>query len=308
MPKSAGGHVRPFRILTVCTGNVCRSPLAMALLRQDLPKELIEVNSVGIQASPDMEVPDQQLMIAQQLGLSGLEEHRAQPLVSDELDDYDLILGASLKHRRYLVQRDPRIVRKTFTLREFAHLASYVTLDDIRRAHSHDVSGRKAVVEAVSRKRGMVPRPPSDADFDVLDPYGKNTRAYRRSRDQIVPATQVTAEYFDRAIEVFPPFVSSIQSETASIPESLSLVEAIAPDQTARSGFDPSTVSTTRHTLPSSGRSSSIPQLPGTATVPTTSSHRGTASLPDLPKRRGVHSTPLPTRRTWRPLFRRGNR
>ena len=120
-----------FRILTVCTGNICRSPLAESILRQDLPAEHFTVSSAGIMAVPNGQVPDPQLRIGKAIGITDLDQHRAQSLTEGRLGLADLVLGLSRGHRKRTVRLDPVAVRKTFTLREFAHLAPYVTPEDV---------------------------------------------------------------------------------------------------------------------------------------------------------------------------------
>ena len=68
------------RILVVCTGNLCRSPLVEALLRRELAAEGIdaEVSSAGL-AAPLGASPDRRLRrVAGDLGVD-VDDHRSRP-------------------------------------------------------------------------------------------------------------------------------------------------------------------------------------------------------------------------------------
>ena len=74
-----------FRVLTVCTGNICRSPLAESLLREDLPAEFFTASSAGIMAVPNGQVPKTQVRIGEAMGIKDLPLHRAQMLTEVKL-------------------------------------------------------------------------------------------------------------------------------------------------------------------------------------------------------------------------------
>lgn len=192
-----------FRITTVCTGNICRSPLAESLLRAELPSGIFTVNSAGVAAVVQGTVPEQQLRIGDALGVTDLREHRAQALTPGMIGISDLILGMSRGHRKRLVRLDPQALRRTFTLREFAHLAEYVTPEDVEAALSDSANPLAAAVEAVARLRGMVPPLPSKAHQDIVDPFRKTRAVYRQSRDELVPAADITAAYLNGVVEIF---------------------------------------------------------------------------------------------------------
>ena len=192
-----------FRVLTVCTGNICRSPLAESLLREDLPAEFFTASSAGIMAVPNGQVPKPQVRIGEAMGIKDLPLHRAQMLTEGKLGVSDLVLALSRGHRKRIVRMDPQVVRKTFTLREFAHLASHVTPADVERCIPESVSTLHAAVEAVARMRGMVPPPGSMEDFDVIDPFRQSRAIYKLSRDQLVPAAETTAAYLNGILDIF---------------------------------------------------------------------------------------------------------
>ena len=71
-----------FRLLFVCTGNTCRSPLAQAIAERSLGRwgwDRVEIRSAGVSASPGGEASEGARVAAESSGLS-LEGHRATPL------------------------------------------------------------------------------------------------------------------------------------------------------------------------------------------------------------------------------------
>lgn len=90
----------PSRVLFVCTGNTCRSPLAEVLAR-NLSAKLglpgVEFRSAGTDAVPGMAASEEARRVAVRHGLS-LESHRARPLTSDLVDWAEVILCMDLSH------------------------------------------------------------------------------------------------------------------------------------------------------------------------------------------------------------------
>ncbi len=82
---------QPTRILMVCLGNICRSPLAEALLRKKVDSDKVEVDSAGLSSYHIGEPPcDSSIDIAAQHGLdiSGL---RARAFTTSDFDRFDKI-------------------------------------------------------------------------------------------------------------------------------------------------------------------------------------------------------------------------
>lgn len=81
------------KILMVCLGNICRSPLADGLLRKKV-EELnlpIEVDSAGTSGHHKGEKPDARMMeVAQRFG-TDLSFLRSRPITQEDLDEFDVI-------------------------------------------------------------------------------------------------------------------------------------------------------------------------------------------------------------------------
>lgn len=101
----------PFKILTVCTGNICRSPSAEVVLRDRLATaglgSLVTIDSAG---TADYHIGEPPSEPARRLGsLRGydLEPLRARQVSRDDFADFDLILAMDRGHLRQLKALQP---------------------------------------------------------------------------------------------------------------------------------------------------------------------------------------------------------
>lgn len=91
------------RVLLVCTGNICRSPLAEALLRRALAERGegaadIEVTSAGTGAWDGAPASEGAYLVGLERGLD-LSGHRARLLTRELVEQADLILTMARHHR-----------------------------------------------------------------------------------------------------------------------------------------------------------------------------------------------------------------
>ena len=196
-----------FRILTVCTGNICRSPLAEQLLKAAFQGvEHIEIDSAGTQAMIDHPMPEHSLEIAQDNKVVDSELHRGKQLLESHLDAADLILAMDRGHRRKVVELSPRATRKVFTVREFKRLIDVTTDEHLREeiatADGTPAGKLRAAVEAARLGRSDLLPLEDPADDDVVDPYGKEKAVYDASAQQLIPVVADVASYLRRALEI----------------------------------------------------------------------------------------------------------
>ena len=191
-----------FRILTVCTGNVCRSPLAEQLLRARLNPAVVTVKSAGVSALVGVGMPEPALEWANRLGVTDAASHVAQQVTAELVRGADLVLAMARDHRRALVELTPAATRKTFTVRELAHIAAGISDDELRQeiAGSTDPDEAiRAAVDLASAMRGVVEPVASPVDLDVVDPYRQAAAVYEKSASQLAPAVDAVALYLARA-------------------------------------------------------------------------------------------------------------
>ena len=174
----------PFRILTVCTGNICRSPMAERLL----------------QAGFDAMAPGEFTVASAGTGAlvgSGIEPHVAgfvnifggdssnftsRQLSTDILAGQDLVLAMSRAHRSRIVELSPGLLRRTFTLRELARLLPQVQGQD-------DVAASERWKAALARAlRLRTAHPAGPAEDDVVDPYRRSEEVYQQMVQELSPA------------------------------------------------------------------------------------------------------------------------
>lgn len=101
------------KILVVCHGNICRSPLAAAMLKAALPH--CRVESAGLQALVGHPADSSTQEVAMPEGLV-LQHHKGRQLSSEMLNDADLILVMSNSQRTAIGERSPSALGKTMLL------------------------------------------------------------------------------------------------------------------------------------------------------------------------------------------------
>ncbi|TFH72281.1 low molecular weight phosphotyrosine protein phosphatase [Gammaproteobacteria bacterium LSUCC0112] len=100
-------------ILVVCLGNICRSPVAEAMLKQALPQR--QIKSAGLTAMVGQGADATAAEIAKNDGLD-LSGHNATQLSSEMIQWADLILVMSQNQRSAIGEKNPAALGKTMLL------------------------------------------------------------------------------------------------------------------------------------------------------------------------------------------------
>ncbi len=110
------------RILLVCTGNICRSPMAERIMHQEFNErgEDVEIQSAGTGAWDGASASEGAYLISLENGLD-LSPHRAALLTRDLVEQADLILTMARHHRVRVEELGGS--GKTFLLGEYAGVA-----------------------------------------------------------------------------------------------------------------------------------------------------------------------------------------
>jgi protein-tyrosine phosphatase len=161
-------------ILVVCTGNICRSPMAEALLRAALVRRLggdaPPVSSAGVIGRAGGPAMEESVRAAAERGVD-ISGHVVTRLGRAQVADADLIVAMAGEHRAEIARAMPEAAAKTFTLKELVRLLERLPA----------VGGPFDLAEAARRadelrRSGFAG---NTHDEDIVDPLGMPFESYR---------------------------------------------------------------------------------------------------------------------------------
>lgn len=163
-----------FQILTICTGNMCRSPAAEALLAQAFANEpLIAVHSAGTRPALNASVDQHIDVLLRGCGIDAT-NHLTRPLSDKLVSHADLVLGMTKQHRSAAVRLVPAAVRRSFTLRGFASIAAAVPSTELDPSADSPADRIRRLISLAPGYRAL------DAAEDIEDPVGSDQATFDR--------------------------------------------------------------------------------------------------------------------------------
>lgn len=181
-----------FTILSVCTGNICRSPMAEQLLRAALEHEegtaggrLFAFSSAGVQTRDGYPMDPTSARLSARYG-GDTAGHSSARLTETLVGEADLMLTMTRDHLVDAARRFPSLLLRGFTLLEFARVLPFV-VSEVPLPSVDDPAARlRAVVRLAAANRGRAPG--ADRGDDIDDPIGRSEATHERVAAEIAEA------------------------------------------------------------------------------------------------------------------------
>jgi protein-tyrosine-phosphatase len=111
----------PQKILFVCTGNICRSPMAEGLLKKMVQDHQwsVETQSAGLAAFNGVPATQEAIEACKEKGID-ISAHQSQPLSKNLVLESTLILTMTDKHKESILRKMPQLADKVSLLSDFA--------------------------------------------------------------------------------------------------------------------------------------------------------------------------------------------
>jgi protein-tyrosine-phosphatase len=153
------------KILFVCTGNICRSPMAEGITKARVPSawtKRLRVSSAGTFAWEGQGASSHAIEVLGEIGID-ISGHRARQLKAELIEDADLVVAIAREHKAEVLRLVPAAKSKVIVLG---------SLDESRR---YD---------------------------DIADPIGGDRNVYARIRDELCGLIDLLIAYLADKVEL----------------------------------------------------------------------------------------------------------
>lgn len=175
------------KVLFVCTGNICRSPMGELLFPQFFTDPDLQVDSAGTNGLVDSPIDPSSGKLMAQDGIDA-SAFRSKRLTPQLALGSDIIFCFSKHQQQKIATIAPPATRKTVTLNDFAAIAQYCAKEGLIEGDTYE-ERMQSILDNMSLVRPMV-----GSTNDIADPYRKEFEAFETAHEEIGTAIATIAE------------------------------------------------------------------------------------------------------------------
>ena len=167
------------KVLFICTGNICRSPTAAGVFRQQVKEaglaRRIRADSAGMLDYHTGEPPDPRAQTAAKRRQYDLSKLRARQVRREDFEEYDHLLAMDAGHLRQLRRLGP--AEHLHKVRLFLEFAPHLGRSDVPDPYYGTDQGFELVLDLVEAAgRGLLAHLRSELEGDVSTRLDRNGR------------------------------------------------------------------------------------------------------------------------------------
>lgn len=147
----ASGRIE--RIIFICTGNTCRSPMASALFERQAKEAGLNITaaSAGVGAIDGLPASSGARKAMKVYNIN-LETHTARSWRNSGNESYDLYLTMTSRHRQLIIKENPHLADRVFTLKEYVGESGSSDVQDPFGGDDEEYKACAAELDALVKK------------------------------------------------------------------------------------------------------------------------------------------------------------